>query len=254
MKKVFIIAGREILHFFQTPMATVILTIYLALIGTNFNSAFNSYLNLAYPTLEGAIVRGVSVVHHLMIPYFENILGTLIMVIPLITMRTFAEEKKLNTYDILVSYPLRPSQILLGKFLGNLFLALVLLLLSFGFIGFLMTKSEIYLPQIFSILFGYFLFVMFFVAVGVAASLSTENQIVAAIVSYAAVFGMIILRHLAFLSPKPWDQVFGHFLLIAHLDYFRTGIIFTSDVVTYLVLTTGLLLLAWSKLRRHFHR
>lgn len=232
----------------------VILTTFMLLTGTYFFSAFNNYLQLAYPADESFTVTGINVSEHLLIPYFTNVLNAIVMMVPLITMRSFAEEKKLSTYDLLVSYPLKPSEILLGKYLGSICIMMLLLLLSFSLVIIVIIKGEPSILQLFSTFLGYSLFLVFFVAVGITASLVTENQIVAAIITYTVAFGMVIFRFLAFASPAPWDQIFAHFLLMSHLDSFRSGFIFTGDVVTYIVLAAVILLLSWKKLRRHYSR
>lgn len=254
MKKLTAITLRELKVFFQSPYAMVILPVFLLLCGTYFNTTLNTYLTFARPSDTTMKVEGLSVTQHLIVPYFKSVLNVFVFIVPLITMRSFAEEKKLQTYDLLVSYPLRPWQILGGKFLGALIIVMGLLALSGIYLLVVVFKGEPYLPVVGTIYLGYTLFLIFYVAVGVVASLITENQLVAALISYAALLTAVLFQWLAFVSPAPWDRVFAHFLLFAHLESFRHGLVYLGDIPAYLGPALFLLLLGYLRLRRHFIR
>lgn len=254
MTKILLIAQREVKHFFQTPFAMVIVTMYLVLCGVYFNLALDSYLALTNPSEAGTSVSGVTVNSHLLMSYFKDIFNVLCFFTPLITMRSFAEEKKLATYDLLISYPVKPWETLLGKYLGSATLVLFLLALSCIHLTFVFLKSDVYMPLVYTTYLGYVLFILFYVAAGIVASLMTENQIVAAIITYLALLGTTLLQWLAYVTPAPWDKLFANFLLLKHLDSFRMGIVFLGDIVVYLGMTACLLLLGELKIRRHFVR
>lgn len=254
MKKVFIIAMREWGHFFQTPFAMVVLTIFLVICGTYFNTALESYMAIVNPADTTVKIRGANVNLHLVLPFFKDVLNLLLFIIPLITMRCFAEEKKLGTYDLLISYPIKPWELLLGKYIGIASLILTLLAMSSVYLVAVFLRSEPYLPQIYTTYLGYALFLLFYTAVGVVASLATENQIVAAIFTYLILLGAAIVQWAAFIMPAPWDRLFAHFLVLAQLESFRGGIIFLGDIVGYLSFTILLLVVGELKIRRHFAR
>lgn len=254
MKKICVIAWREWKVFFETPFAMVILTLFLVLSGTYFYAAVDKYLALANPSQDVRAVEGLNVTVHLLIPFLRDLVNAFIFIIPLMTMRSFSEERKLFTYDLLVSYPLKPWEILMGKYLGAATLVLALLVFSLIYPAVVIWKGEPYLPQIFTTYLGYTLFLLFLVAAGVVASLFTENQIVAAIITYAVIFCSVVFAWLAHVSVSPWDQVFAHFLFLAHLESFRSGLIFMGDIVAYLTTTFFILVLGWLKIRQHFVR
>lgn len=254
MKKICIIALREWKHFFQTPFAMIILPIFLVLCGTYFNTAVETYMALSNPTETTTKVSGVTVNTHLLLPFFKDIINLILFITPLMTMRSFAEEKKMGTYDLLISYPVRPWEILLGKYLGNVTMVLALLALTVAFPVYIAFKGQPYVPQIFTTYLGYALFLLLYVALGIMASIMTENQIVAAIITYMGLLGAVIFQWLTFVSVAPWDRFFQHFLLVAHLETFRRGQVFLGDIVAYLGITLCLLMVSWSKIRRHFVR
>ena len=65
---------------------------------------------------------------------------------------------------------------------------------------------------------------------------------------------MFLLQLLAYVSPKPWDRVFSNFLLFAHLESFRKGVIFTGDIAAYLGVALFILFIGFLKIRRHYIR
>ena len=240
--------------FFYTPFALIILPLFMLLCGTYYYSALDRYLNLTNPNQTLKVISGVTTTTHLLLPYLQNLLNIFIFAIPIITMRSFSEEKKLGSYDLLISYPLSPWQIFFGKYLGALTLSLLLLLLSFIFVGWTILKGDVFLPQIFSAYLGLFLFILFYNAVGVLASLLTENQIVAALIGYGVFFSTILFQWLAYVSGAPWDTFFANFLFVSHLDSFRNGLIFVGDVAAFICMTSALIIAGYWKLRKHYRK
>jgi ABC-2 type transport system permease protein len=253
MTKTLLIAQREVKHFFQTPFAMVIVTIYLVMCGVYFSSEVDKYLTLTNPSDTTVQVVGATVNKHLLLPFFGSIFNLLLFFIPLITMRSFAEEKKMATYDLLVSYPIKPWEIILGKYLGTLTLVLGMLGWSFLYVLVILFKGHPYMPEVYTAYLGYFCFIIFYTAVGIVASLSTENQIVAAIVTYLALLGTAIIQWLAYVTPAPWDKFFAHFLLLSHIQTFVSGTIFSGDIVAYLSVTAVFLLIGYLKIRKHYY-
>ena len=248
------IAKQEIKYVFQTAFGFAVFTIIFALIGSYFFSALTGYLDLAYPKDNSVRIAGVSAYVHLTTIYLDNVKNILLMMVPIMTMRNFAEEKKQSTYDLLVSYPVKPWEIFIGKFLGQWVLLQGLLTCAFLFLSIVYWRGTLYLPQVFAVYLGYSLFFTVYVAFGVLMSLQTENQIVAAILTYTLVAFAILLQYMAFVLPDPWNRVFANFLLVAHLDTFQKGIIFLGDVLSYLVLVILFLYLGIQKLGRHHYR
>ncbi|QQR80000.1 MAG: ABC transporter permease [Deltaproteobacteria bacterium] len=211
MKKIFVLMTKEWKLFFYTPFALVIVPLFLVLCGTYYYSSLDRYLNLTDPNQTLKAVSTVNITTHLIIPFLQNLLNIFIFITPIITMRSFSEEKKLGSYDLLISYPIHPLEIFLGKFFGTLTLSLGLLLMSFIFVGFTILKGDVFIPQVASAYLGLFLFILFYNAVGVFASLLTENQIVAALIGYGVFFSTILFQWLAYVSGAPWDQFFQTF-------------------------------------------
>jgi ABC-2 type transport system permease protein len=153
--------------------------------------------------------------------------------VPLITMRLFAEEKKTGTAELLFTYPISDRGAVLGKFAAGVTILLLLLLGTFP----AMLLLEVFTtPPWTSILGGYvglFLMSSSFVSLGLLASSLTENQIIAA----AIAFGTLLLLWIIGWSESLVGPTLGSFLkyisLLTHYDNFAKGILDSRDVLFY---------------------
>lgn len=254
MRKILLLIKKEWSLFLRSPYGIVITTLFLVLCGIYFYAKLDMYLGFVQPGENEMRVSGVNIHIHLLTPFFSDLLNIFIFLVPIMTMRTFAEERKLGTYELLISYPIRPWELLIGKYLGNLSIALFLLVLSFPFCAFVLWKGEPYLPQMMVSYVGLVFFLFFYVAIGVVGSLLTENQIVAALISYGIFFSMSLFQWLAYVVKAPWDRFFANFLLISHLNSFREGLLFLGDAAVFLCVTIAVLIGGYWKLRSHFIR
>ena len=167
----------------------------------------------------------------------------LLFIIPLITMRSFAEEKKNKTFSLLLSSPVHLSAIVAGKFLACLTVVAFMILLSSYSIGFLVVVGQPELGPIISGYLGVLLMMGCYVAMGVFASSLTDNQIVAAVIG----FGLALLMWLLALPAQSTDAGIGMVLeyisLRSHLESFLKGVPDSSDVVYYLSFMAFILLI-----------
>jgi len=250
MKKMTALMVNEWKFFCHTPFALFLVPAFLILCGVYFDSNLKNYLDLATPKETYMRFEGLSVTVTILEPFYESFLFLFVMLVPLITMRVFAEEKKMGTYDLLMSYPLKPIETLLGKYFGVLFIALGFLVLSFLYPAIVMMLGDPYQPQIWLTYLGIFLFLMMYVAIGVVVSLYTENQLIAAVFTLLIYFITYIFKFLAYVSPAPLDNVFRNFLIIAHIESFKRGFIYSGDIVVYICVTVFVLLLGYRKIQK----
>jgi ABC-2 type transport system permease protein len=229
----------------------VVVPLFLVLSGSFFWAQLDTYLNFSTPTETMAGVEGLSVMGHLLIPFFRSLISIFIFVVPILTMRAFSEEKKSGTYELLVSYPLQPAQILLGKLLGLVSIVLGLLLLSGIYPAFVMWQAEPHVPQILTAYLGYALFLLLYVTVGVVISLFTENQLISAFLTFLFFLASYLIQLLAHYATAPLDAVFSNFLVIAHLETFRSGMLLLGDLFVYPCLTIIVFLIGLMKLNQH---
>ncbi len=167
-------------------------------------------------------------------PLFQNMSIILLLMRPLLTMRLFSEEKKINTDELLYTCPISINQIILGKYFASLFVLLAMLLLT----GILSIFTFAYgNPELVPILNGYlglFLMGAAFIAVGIFFSSLTENQIVSAILTFGTLLLFWILNWASYSAGGIWKGVLNYLSFIQHFDDMTRGILDTTDLVYYL--------------------
>jgi ABC-2 type transport system permease protein len=207
-------------------MAYIVIGIFLALTGFFFGSSPATYSTTS--------INGFLEVGSLL----------LLLLTAVLTMRLLAEERKLGTIEILLTSPVRDSEIIVGKFLGSLGIIVVMLILTFYYPILLKVFGD---PDIGPIATGYlglFLLSCASLAIGIFASSLTSNQIVAAVVTGGILFCLWFLGSAADYLPRTLGDVIGYFSLSNYFPDFITGIIDTRGIVYYLSITALFLFLA----------
>ena len=235
MKNIWAIFKKEIKTYFTSPIAYVVITVFLVLIGFFFYSLiwwFNSQsLQMAQNQYSYQQLNINQMVYS---PLFQNMSIILLLMIPLLTMRLFSEEKKINTDELLYTCPISINQIILGKYFASLFVLLAMLFLT----GILSIFTFAYgNPELVPILNGYlglFLMGAAFIAVGIFFSSLTENQIVAAILTFGTLLLFWILNWASYSAGGIWKGVLNYLSFIQHFDDMTRGILDTTDLVYYL--------------------
>jgi ABC-2 type transport system permease protein len=165
---------------------------------------------------------------------FYNIVITLLFIIPLITMRLFAEERKLGTLEILLTRPVKDFEIVLGKFLAATAFFIAMLTTSLAYVAILFKYGK---PDIGPLITGYLavlLVGMAFIALGIFASTLTENQIIAAVISFALILLMWVLNWASGQLGTEQGGLLSYLSLSYHFDDFIRGIIDLKAIVFYL--------------------
>jgi ABC-2 type transport system permease protein len=167
-------------------------------------------------------------------------------VLPMITMRTYAEEKRSGTIELLLTSPLTDFQIIMGKFLGAMALYAVMLLITMIHIGVLFIYGRPEIKPILTAYLGLLLMGGCFISVGLFISSLTKNQIVAVMATFAVFLFLWVINWIGSLWPT-LERLTSYLSVIDHFDDFSKGVIDTSHVVYYLsFMTFGLFLTAKS--------
>ncbi len=116
-----------------------------------------------------------------------------LLLVPLLTMRLFADEAKQKTDQLLFTAPIKISQIVLGKFFAGVILFLIGLCITLTFPLLISSYGNVINAELFSGVFGYILLVGCFISVGIFISALTDNQLSAAVLTFAALFLFFIL-------------------------------------------------------------
>lgn len=183
IKKIMIVAKKEMKDSFSSPLIYILAGLFSLMMGWLF---FN-YLLQAKEMTTTSMTQGV------ITPIFGNINFIFIFLCPLITMRSFAEEKKQHTLDLLLRSELTEMQIIFGKFISNVLMVFFMLSLTVLFPVILMFSGYSDWGVVWSSYLGIALSVMAYTSVGLFCSSLTDNQIVASLLTFCILLGSMLL-------------------------------------------------------------
>ena len=183
IKKITLLSRKELKDAFSSPLIYVLAGLFSLMMGWLF---FN-YLLQSKEMTTTTMTQGV------IIPIFGNINFIFVFLCPLITMRSFAEEKKQHTLDLLLRSELTEMQIILGKFVSNVLLIFFMLSLTLLFPVILMFSGYSDWGVVWSSYLGVALSVMAYTSVGIFCSSLTDNQIVASLMTFCILLGSMLL-------------------------------------------------------------
>jgi len=176
--------------------------------------------------------------------FLGNSWWVLFLLTTVLTMRLLAEERKLGTIELLLTAPVRDSEVILGKFLGSLIILTVMLALTLYYPILLIGFGDPDLGPIGTGYLGLWMLSCACLAVGTFASSLSSNQIVSAVVSGGILFALWSLGLAAAYLPEALGEVIGYFSLSYYFPDFMRGIIDTRGIVYYLSITILFLFLA----------
>jgi len=239
MRNVMTIAGRELRSYFASPVAYVLLAAYLALAGYFFYAlliAFNQSLQIYSMMRSPEMLQRFNLNEMVIRPLLHNLSVLLIFIVPAITMRMFPEEKRSGTYELLLTSPVRVSEIVLGKFLGGLVLVLLMVALS-GIFGILLLAYGN--PEVPMMLTGYLalaLMATVFLAIGTLVSSFTDNVVIAYV---GALFALLVLYTIGWLGETlqgTGGAMVRYLSITDHFQELLKGLIDTKDLVYFATL------------------
>ncbi|MFL6449538.1 MAG: ABC transporter permease [Bryobacteraceae bacterium] len=234
MRNVWTIARRELYSYFVSPVAWVLLTIFAFLSGLFSYIISASFVRFSLEGQMSGQGGPMNLNEQVIAPLFSNIAVVGLFLIPLISMRLFAEEKRQGTIELLVTSPVHDVEIVLGKWLSAVLMyasLLVVLLLDFSFL--FIYGSPDWKPVVTGLL-GILLQGACLLALGTFISTTTRNQIVAGAVGFALALVLWILNWTTSFGNSDTVQVLNYLSIVSHMDSFTRGVVDTKDIVYYL--------------------
>jgi ABC-2 type transport system permease protein len=235
MQNVLAIWQREMKSYFVSPIAYVVLTVFLFLSGFFFYSILTNVVQSTM--MQGQFGQGaqpVDVPGIVSRSFFGTMSVVLLFMIPMLTMGLFAEEKKRGTMELLLTTPVGNFQAMMGKYLASLTFLVIMFLAS----GVTMSALFVYgHPELKPILSGYLGLLLYgaaLLAVGLFISTLTENQIVAVVITFGVILVLWLIESFSTAATGVTKDVLSYLSVIGHLDDFIKGVIDTSHVVFYL--------------------
>jgi ABC-2 type transport system permease protein len=204
--------AKETKALFSSPIAYAVIAVFLLLMGYSFTAFL--FLN-----------KTSTMVH-----LFFQAAVLFLLIVPVLTMRQFAEERKTGTLELLLTAPVREIDIVLAKFLASMAVNASMLALTLTYAGVLQVYGKPDWGPIYSGYLGLVLFTAALVALGITVSALTANQIVAAVVSLGLFLVLWMIDSLGSLLPYPFDNMVLSVSLLAHFTPFATGAMYLSDV------------------------
>jgi len=224
MRPVLAIAQRELRGYFASPIGWIVLGTFTAFTGWFFWAAL--------------AIAGIGDMRL----WYANTTVVLIILMPALTMRLFAEERQKGTIEVLMTSPVTDTQAVMGKYLGALTFYAVMLLLT---IQFPVTLTRVGSPDrgpFYSGYLGMFLFGGTFLSIGLFVSTMTRSQVVAYV---GTLFVLLFLWLLAWVGVGDawWQKLLQYISLPTHLDAYAKGLLDTRDLFFYLSFIGGMLFL-----------
>jgi ABC-2 type transport system permease protein len=223
---------RELRSYFNSPVAYVVIVVFLAIIGWFFTS--NLFL------MNVASMRVV----------FELVPLIFLFFVPAVTMRLLAEEKKSGTLELLTTKPVTDAEIVLAKFLASWVLLAAALVPTLLYLLTLMALGSIELGPVISGYIGLLLMGGAYIGIGIFASSLTENQIIAFIVSFLIVLAFFLMDKVLMYVPEGLASTLEFLSVDYHFSNIARGVIDSRDIIYFVSLLGFSLLLATVSLER----
>jgi ABC-2 type transport system permease protein len=244
MRSIYAVFKREVKAYFTLPIAYVMMGGLLFIVGLLYWMSFSWFLRVSFESMRNPMMASDLDISSMVVGAAISTIGVVsVFTLPLLTMRLWAEEKRTGTLELLLTFPLRDSSIVLGKFFASLAVYIVLLMLSllYPLLAGLYARLDpgpILAGYLGTLLLGATLF-----AFGFLCSTWTENQIVACALAWAGfLFFWLIGSATDFVGPE-LGKFFAQLSFAKHHENFAKGVIETQDVAYFVLFTVFCLFL-----------
>lgn len=234
MRNIWVIAKRDYKSYFSSPIAYIVIAGFTLIMGWMFCMNLKYYIIQSLQFQQFNMGKSPSITERILQPVFGNMNVLLLMVLPFVTMRLFAEEKKLHTLELLLTAPVSLTGIVVGKFLSSLLFVLTMLAFTLAYPVILVIIGN---PDIGTLLTGYLGVILMagcILSIGVLCSALTENQIIAAVLTWTVVLFFWLVSWATQVAGPVWSEILTHLSLISHYNNFGQGLLNTADIIYYL--------------------
>ena len=249
MSNILAIAQKELKAYFASPIAYIVIGLWALMYGYFFVALMNFFVRQSMQMNQFGMQgpQAMNVNQQLIRPLLQNVLILILFLMPMVTMRAYAEEKRSGTIELLLTSPLTDFQIIVGKFLGAMALYGCMLAVTLIHIGLLFLYGRPEWKPIVTAYIGLLLMGGCFIAVGLFISSLTRNQIVAGMVTFAVFLMLWIITWIGSFSGPTVDKLTQYLSIVDHYDDFGKGVLDTTHLIYYVsFITFGLFLTAKS--------
>jgi ABC-2 type transport system permease protein len=247
MRNILAIAHKELRSYFASPIAYIVIGFWALLYGFFFVAIMRFF---AGQSMQAGLMGGaqsMNVNQQLIRPLLQNVTVVVLFLMPMVTMRTYAEEKRSGTIELLLTSPITDFEIVIGKFLGAMGLYAAMLAVTLFHLAVLYLYGRPEWKPILTSYIGLLLFGGCFISVGLFISSLSKNQIVAGAVTFSVFLLLWVITWIGSFIGPTGDKITSYLSIVDHFDDFTKGVIDTTHLVYYLsFITFGLFLTAKS--------
>ena len=233
MRNIWAIYRRELNAYFNSPIAYVVLAFFIFIYGYFFHDYLYRFMQFGLQMSQYGGARTLNVNQDLIRWLFHSTSVVVLFMLPLITMRSFAEEKRSGTIELLLTSPVTDLQIVLGKFMAAWTLYAAMLGLTLIHMGMLFIYGD---PEWKPILAGYLGMLLLggtFISFGILFSTLTRNQIIAGFLAFGVFLFLWLVEYMQDWAGS-WGAFASYLSVTKHIEEFAKGVIDTKDVIYYL--------------------
>ena len=237
MPNLFAVYRREMQSFFSTPIAYLVIVIFLIVSGVLFSLILADYSRYSFEVIRSGSsveLQGLNIGEGILRPTFRTLSFLMLLMMPLLTMKSFSDEKRSGTIELLFTYPLRDSEMVLGKFFATFTVFAVMLSFTFSYILILLYFKTVPVGDMISGYLGLLLIGSAFIALGIFISSLTENQIIAAAWSFGMIMFFWVIGWTVGDSTMPIADIARYLSLFEHFSAFANGVLDSRDIIYYL--------------------
>jgi ABC-2 type transport system permease protein len=238
IRNVALIFNKEMKSYFNSLIAYVVITMFLLITGYFFYNLLATFSVVSYQAQSNPMLARqyqlLNINETVVRPLFGNISIIMLLMTPLLTMRLFSEERKTGTIELLLTYPVKDVDVVVSKFLACFFVFLVMILLTITYPILLVILGD---PEVIPIVTGYLGLVLLgaaFISLGIFTSSLTENQIIAASMSFGMLFFFWLISYSVAFVSAGLGQVLAYLSINEHIASLAKGVLDTEDIIYYL--------------------
>lgn len=234
MKNIWIISKKELKSYFASPIAYLLMAFFALLFGFGFYTATRDFVRFSFQAQMMGRSMPMNINDMIIRPLLGFASTVALFLIPMITMRLFAEEKRSGTIELLMTSPVRDYEIIVGKWWAAMLLFLCILAMSAANVAVLFAFGK---PDWRPVLVGYLGLILqggTLLAIGAFISTTTKNQIIAGGATFCVCLLLWLLSWFTAFDSSGFAQVINYLSIVTHFDNFAKGVLDLKDVIFYL--------------------
>jgi ABC-2 type transport system permease protein len=234
VRNIWLICVKELKSYFASPIAYILMAFFGLIFGFGFYTATRDMVRYSFQAQMMGQMAQMNVNEQIIKPLLGFASTVALFLIPMITMRTFAEEKSRGTIELLLTSPVSDLQIILGKWFGAMALYICVLAMSMINIGLLFAWGKPDLKPVLVAYLGLLLQGGCLLGIGVLISTMTKNQIIAGGVTFFVCLLLWLLSWFTAFDTTAAAQVVNYLSIVTHFENFSKGVLESKDVIFYL--------------------